>query len=95
MTETESRSPRPDSAPADYGDLVSEVDADLAFRQWRAGLHALTDSSAAARLWRERRTAFAHRLGEHLLAPTQPTHRCGAGDKPRLVGMGGRLSLIR
>ncbi|MGW5572435.1 hypothetical protein ACWEVD_14620 [Nocardia thailandica] len=85
MTDTESRSPRTVSVPADYRRVVSEDDADLAFRQWRAGLQALTDSSAAARLWRERRYAFAHRLGEHLVAPT-PTHPpVWAGGKPQLV----------
>ncbi|MFF0542475.1 hypothetical protein ACFYTF_06520 [Nocardia thailandica] len=64
---------------------MSEDDADLAFRQWRAGLHALTNSSAAARLWRERRTEFAHRLGEHLVAPT-PTHPPVWGRRQAPVG---------
>jgi len=51
---------------------------DPAFAAWRANLRQLTDSPASARLWRERRYRFAHRLGDALV---------GAADgRPPITG---------
>lgn len=51
---------------ADYLDAVAADDPDFAFTQWLGSLTALTGSADAARQWRERRYAFAYRLGEEL-----------------------------
>jgi hypothetical protein len=58
---------------------VAGDDRELAFEQWLGGLNALTASAAAARQWRERRYAFAHRLGEKLVGQTS-THPPIAGS---------------
>ena len=52
---------------------VADDDPELAFEQWLGGLTALTGSAAAARQWRERRYAFAHRPGEKLVGESS-TH---------------------
>ncbi|MEV4618166.1 hypothetical protein AB0J74_05520 [Asanoa sp. NPDC049573] len=65
--------------------------SDDEFLAWRASLHRLTDSRDAARSWRKRRYAFAHRLGEALAGPTPDSP---AIDGPVVYGIWLRMGLL-
>lgn len=59
-------------------------DREPAFNGWLGSLNALTNSAEAARDWRKRRYAVAHRLGEELAGQTL-THPAVAG--PAVYGI--------
>lgn len=58
--------------------MFGDDDPERAFQEWLGGLNVLTASADAARDWRERRCAFAYRLGENRAGQTS-TH-------PTIVG---------
>jgi hypothetical protein len=49
---------------------VQNTDTEGAFAAWLGSLNRLTGTPEAARVWRERRYRFAHRLGEALVGTT-------------------------